>query len=195
MQAQQIRKMMHNRRKKLSNEVRATTSLRVAKQLMDASIFLHSVDIACYLSKAGELNTQPIIEAIWAQNKNCYLPIVDPHHFGQMRFMRYFPQSELILNRFGIKEPVFQKSHAIDPSDLDLVLVPLFAFDEKGNRLGSGGGYYDRAFSFLKETSGQRNPFLCGIAYDFQEVPALTTKEWDIMLHAVVTESKMVYFR
>ena len=71
--------------------------------------------------------------------------------------------------------------------------VTLFAFDQEGNRVGSGGGYYDRAFQFLKKANKRKKPFLCGLAYDFQQVSNIPSEELDVSLDAVVTESRVIY--
>ena len=76
-----------------------------------------------------------------------------------------------------------------------MVLAPLVAFDGDGNRLGQGGGYYDRAFAFRKAATHWRRPLLVGLAYDFQQAGKLSTKPTDVPLDAVVTERRTLEFR
>jgi 5-formyltetrahydrofolate cyclo-ligase len=71
---------------------------------------------------------------------------------------------------------------------LDLVLVPLVGFDARGNRLGMGGGFYDRHFSFLRNRRAWRRPLLIGIAFDVQRVPQLRDSAHDVPLWGIVTE-------
>ena len=195
MEKKQLRQTILKKREQLTQEERLIAAKRAVKQLTSATIFSQSTHIACYLAKDAEMSTTPIIEKIWAENKHCYLPVVHPSQFGLMSFIEYSPKDELIINRFGIQEPILQQDKTIDARNLNLVILPLFAFDKSGNRLGTGGGYYDRAFSFLKESPQSQKPVLCGLAYDFQQVEEIESQIWDISLHCVVTESKIVYFQ
>jgi 5-formyltetrahydrofolate cyclo-ligase len=77
----------------------------------------------------------------------------------------------------------------IQPLALDLVLTPLVGFDHKGNRLGMGGGYYDRSFAFLLRRQNWKKPRLVGLAYDFQQLDKLPAKNWDVPLTAVATDT------
>ncbi len=89
-------------------------------------------------------------------------------------------------NNFGIAEP--GDRGRILTAELDVVLVPLVGFDDAGNRLGMGGGFYDRHFSFLRSRTHFRRPRLIGVAYEMQRLPKLPTDPWDVPLWAVVTD-------
>lgn len=95
-------------------------------------------------------------------------------------------------NQYGISEPDIPISHQLKPIELDIVLMPLVAFDLNGNRLGMGGGFYDRSFSFLMRRKSNKKPRLIGVAYDFQEIETLDSDSWDVPLDAVVTESRLI---
>ena len=103
-------------------------------------------------------------------------------------------------NRYGILEPQLNCSHVSPVAQLDIILMPLVAFDSKGNRLGMGGGYYDRTLSFTQHQTGfhspseKRAPKLVGIAHDIQEVDALPIAPWDVPLDAIVTPSRTLQF-
>ena len=88
-------------------------------------------------------------------------------------------------NHMGISEPV--GGAAVDLEKLDLVLMPLVAWDRQGRRLGMGGGYYDRAF---KRVLGLDRPERVGVAWSLQEADELPQESWDVSLHAVVTEKE-----
>ncbi len=90
-------------------------------------------------------------------------------------------------NRYGIPEP--QNTERVSPAALDYLLIPLVGFDRQGNRLGMGGGYYDRALANLKPF---RRTFKLGVAYSFQELIELEPKAWDIPLDGIVTEKELI---
>ena len=85
------------------------------------------------------------------------------------------------------------KAKKILAEDLDLVITPLLAFDAKGHRLGTGGGYYDRSFAFLYSNM-KKKPLMIGLAYSFQAAECLPTDPWDIALDGVITEEKYIFY-
>ncbi len=121
---------------------------------------------------------------IWRDKKQCYLPVLDADK--QLAFFRYDKRDPLKENQYGIPEPV-NRDAQIAAVDLDLVILPLLAFDEHGNRLGTGGGYYDRTFSVLHDKQ-QKKPFMLGVGYALQQADNLPADEWDIRLDGVLTE-------
>jgi 5-formyltetrahydrofolate cyclo-ligase len=136
------------------------------------------------------MDTTPIIHALWAAKKNCYLPVVTPAPQKSLQFALYTPDSTLISNRYQITEPDAGGkffSHA----KLDCVLLPLCGFDLQGHRLGSGGGYYDRTFAGKLQRD---RPVLIGVGYQLQAVAALPADDWDVTLEGVLTETKILKF-
>ena len=77
------------------------------------------------------------------------------------------------------------------PWALDLVITPLVAFDAEGNRMGMGGGYYDRSFAWRKRRRIWRGPMLVGYAYELQKLNSIRASDWDVPMDAVVTESAL----
>lgn len=153
-------------------------------------MFQASRHIACYYPYRDEFNTFPVMEMIWAAKKICYLPLLSD--MKSLTFARFSPGDVLEPNLYGIPEPV-DRSRIIQAEKLDLVLMPLLAFDRQGHRLGTGGGYYDRTFAFLFEQARSLpSPRMVGIGYAAQEAPALPADAWDVLMHAVVTEKEWV---
>lgn len=91
-------------------------------------------------------------------------------------------------NRFRIWEPLVRVRDWVDPMQLDLILVPLVAFDEFGNRIGMGGGYYDQSLGYLNNRKHWRRPRIIGVAHEFQRVDRVKTDRWDVQLDAIVTD-------
>ena len=95
------------------------------------------------------------------------------------------------LNRFGIQEPACSPRHWVRAWQLDLILLPLVAFDESGNRLGMGGGFYDRSLAYRQSRTHSRRPRLIGLAHELQRVEQLATNSWDIPLDMIATEKRV----
>ena len=123
-----------------------------------------------------------------------YWPVITGQslRFGLLQSQRedQLQLSPLKANRFGIAEPDLPASQLLPATRLDIIVVPLVAFDGHGNRLGMGGGFYDRS---LADSSGH-SPLLIGYAHDLQQVNQLPARPWDKKLHAVVTESGCQWF-
>ena len=111
--------------------------------------------------------------------------------YKRQHFARYSQHSQLITNRFGILEPCIKGAVIAPAWSLDLILMPLVGFDRQGNRLGMGGGFYDRTLAFTAR--GQRPaPQLVGLAYSFQEVAPISPRKWDIPLNRIMTENETI---
>lgn len=142
--------------------------------------------IACYCAYGNEFKTTPIINAVWQARKVCYLPVLSDAK--TLHFVQYNEGDELQLNQHQIPEPV-HGCH-IHPEKLDLVIVPLIAFDLVGNRIGTGGGYYDRTFAFMF-SQPRNSPFLLGLGYAAQFCDEIHPDAWDIRLNGILTESEL----
>lgn len=180
---------MRRRRRGVGIEQRRLAAIQTARRIAGQPLFVRSRHIACYLSNDGEIDARPLIEIAWSMNKVCYLPVLDPLHPNRLWFTPFHPDSRLVPNRFGIPEPLAVTRRRVPPWRLDLMLMPLVAFDERGNRLGMGKGFYDQTLSFLRRRNFWRKPRLLGVAYDFQKVPVLPVDPWDVPLHGVATEA------
>jgi 5-formyltetrahydrofolate cyclo-ligase len=113
-------------------------------------------------------------------------------HAIHARTIAEIPKNTVHANRYGIPEPELPEAALIEPDAMDVVLVPLLAFDRHGMRLGTGGGYYDRSFAFLQQRERPTRPLLIGIGYAFQEVEMLVAEAWDVRLDFVATEAELI---
>ncbi len=163
----------------------------VATQTCRLAEFHSSRRIACYLANDGEINPQYIIEAAWQARKQVYIPVLSPFQ-RKLYFAPYAENSTLETNRFGIPEPVCKPSQWIRPWQLNLMLLPLVAFDDKGNRLGMGGGFYDRSLAYLQNRDYSCRPKLIGLAHELQRTDSLVTNSWDIPLDKIATEERII---
>ncbi len=189
-----LRRRLRARRRALSEAERFRRARAVCALLARRPEFQRARRVALYLANDGEVDLAPLIDRLWRRGLPAYLPVLRPLHARPLAFVPYRPGTLLVANRYGIPEPRAPRAQALAAPALDLVLVPLVAFDAEGRRLGMGGGYYDRTFAFLRQRRHWRRPRLVGVAYDFQEVAALPAEPWDVPLHAVVTERRWIPF-
>ncbi len=110
---------------------------------------------------------------------------------NRLWFSEYKFGDKLIRNRYGIFEPDIRRRKPIPAWGLDLLLLPLVAFDASGNRIGMGGGFYDRTFAYLKTRNRWHTPKLIGIAHELQHIDSIEPNAWDIPLNGIVTESRI----
>ena len=127
-------------------------------------------------------------------NKQCFLPIVGPNKTNNLYFRPFDANTKLKPNRYGILEPSFDEGKIVFPQSLDVLFMPLVGFDRQGNRIGMGGGYYDRALAFMKEQETS-SLTLVGLAHSIQEVPQISSQSWDIPLHLIATEKELICAR
>lgn len=188
----QLRKLLRQRRRALSPHQQKIAAAGLCRQLACLPLFLNSHRIAAYLANDGEISTQPLIELAWQLGKKIYLPVLHPLHKGHLLFMEHLPDQPLALNRFGIPEPVCDRDSRVPVWTLDLVLTPLVGFDEEGNRMGMGGGFYDRTFAFMQTGCRPRRPRMVGVAHECQKVEAgLPCERWDIAMDLIATERRL----
>jgi 5-formyltetrahydrofolate cyclo-ligase len=178
---------MRTKRCSMSIENAEAASKRVTENFLRLPVLKNCEHIAAYIANDGEIETKFLIEQLHQLGKKCYLPVLDKNQPHRLRFVQYLPGDFLAQNRYKILEPNISEKNERLPNLLDLVLVPLVACDRQGNRLGMGGGYYDRTFEFKKKSNIDR-PLLVGLAYEFQCIDQLDAKIWDVPLEIIITE-------
>ena len=176
----------------LSANDQKESAAAAANYLLQSAPFKESRFIASYLPFRGELDTQPLIKGIWKAGKIGYLPILIIGEGKTLEFARYDEGDVLEPNHLSILEPA-DSTRKIQPEHLEMVILPLVAFDLQGNRLGTGGGYYDRTFAFMHAKPIKR-PLLIGLSYSFQQVDLLPKDPWDVKLDAILTEKGLRFF-
>lgn len=179
-------------RKSLSHAEQYAASNSICARIQSMEQYQQANYIALYIAVRGEIDLSPLWKRTQTNQKTMteaqktyFFPTI---HANQMlSFLPVTQQTHFIKNSFGILEPDIHPSKAINPSELDIIFMPLVAFDENGTRIGMGGGYYDRTLE--KNTSS----LLIGVAYDFQKQPVIQPEPWDIQLNAIVTPSAIYY--
>lgn len=180
-----LRQELKHRRAALSPLQQANYSQQALRHLLTQPRIRSARLIALYWPVRGEISPLQL-KILALPQQRLYLPIVR-RLASPLRFVRWTKYTRFQTNRFHIPEPWPRYKQAIAAKSLDIVLMPLVAFDEQGTRLGMGGGFYDRSFAFKQKRRFKR-PLLVGFAYQFQRVSQLERASWDIALDAVVTE-------
>jgi 5-formyltetrahydrofolate cyclo-ligase len=195
---QSIRKNIRAKRNALSDTFRRSNDRLLFNKLTTHSKISSAKNIALYLSNDGELDLQLFVHWCWQNKKNVYLPVVHPFSKGQLLFLNYQPDTLMKISNLGIREPKLDVRIIKLASEMDIILTPLVAFDTAGNRLGMGGGFYDRTFAACLQPSGNNStnpPYPVGIAHDCQQVEQLPIEHWDIPLPEIITPSQNIINR
>ncbi|CAI8153986.1 MAG: 5-formyltetrahydrofolate cyclo-ligase [Pseudidiomarina mangrovi] len=197
MQAQQWRQQLKQQRQALSSAERNHAGLQVAQRLQALVEFQQAQLIASYASFGVELPTCAIHQQLGAAQRLA-LPVLHPVVAHHLLFLEITDATVWQQNRYGINEPELRCDRVVPLSQLQIMLVPLVGFGPNGQRLGMGGGYYDRTLA-SNLSSWQRGELpqllTIGLGYDFQYCEGLVQQPWDVPLHLVVTPSKVWDFR
>jgi 5-formyltetrahydrofolate cyclo-ligase len=188
-----LRQHYRQLRRSLSPQQRRLRTRQLVRHLSRHPLFLRGQHIGVYLPNDGEPDLKYLIQKLWQRQHRCYLPVLHAHT-PRLWFMPYHPHSRLRHNRFGIPEPQSTPAQRCPPWRLSWVLTPLVAFGMQGQRLGMGGGYYDRTFAYLHRRRHHRQPRLLGIAYALQQCDTLNAAHWDIPLWGIATENGVYPF-
>lgn len=192
-QRQQLRQQLRQQRQALSPAQRDQAGVQVAARLQALPEFQQARMIASYASFAGELPTCTIHQQLQAP-KRLALPVLHPVVAHHLLFLEITDTTVWQQNRYGIHEPELRCDRVVPLAQLQIMLVPLVAFGPNGQRLGMGGGYYDRTLAAWQR--GELPHLLTiGLGYDFQQAQTLPQQPWDVPLHMVITPSKLWDFR
>ena len=191
---QRLRQQMRQARRSVSPSERQRAERSINQRLIERVAFHDVRNVAFYSAFDGEPDLTPAITAALDSGKRVFLPVLPSLSDAPLAFAPVKPGKRPRTNRHGIKEPAVGAGELIEPDRLGLVIAPLVAFDNAGNRLGMGAGYYDRTFAFVLEQRAA-TPLLMGVAFERQKHPALDPQPWDVPLQGVVTESRHYHFQ
>ncbi len=192
----QIRQEIRRRRNSLSKieqeEAAKLLKMNFTQHLkQEKSTKTHHIGV--YFSNDAELDTSLLIKELWSKNHTLYLPVIHPFNGTTLYFQRYEENSPMRPNRYGILEPKLNCSQICPLQELDYLLMPLVAFDSLGNRLGMGGGFYDKTLASYHNENWQK-PQLIGLAHQCQHVESLPVESWDVPLNFIITPQKIYHW-
>lgn len=186
-----LRQCIKQKRQNLSLDFLEQSAKAIAAQIYTLSFYQEMRCFATYRATRNEANPYPILINAWQEQKKVFLPVLNDQ---QLVFKSFSADTRFITNRYGIEEPITTQP-AIDLDKLDCIFMPLVAFDDVGNRLGLGKGYYDKTLADLKNKAFDQKPILVGIAYELQHVTQLPTNPWDVPMDYVITENHLYSFK
>ncbi len=179
-----IRALIRKKRNEISHSEREKCAKKILSQVQKLANFQHGQKVALYLPNDGEIDPKYIQNFLKKQEISTYLPILDDKSLKFAEVGKNFRN-----NQYGIPEPV--STEILSAEQLDILFMPLVGFDANKNRIGMGGGFYDRTLAFKKRQQSFKNPKLYGLAFDCQQVDGLNSQPWDVPLDAVITPSRI----
>jgi len=181
-----IRKVVLGVRDSIAPETRAAKDSLIKERLLALPQFLHAQVIFFFASFRSEVSTGPPMEESLKRGRRVVVPRVDKES-RNLKLYEIASLSELVPGYMGIPEPDAAEKRRRDINDTDLVIMPGAAFDSRGNRLGYGGGYYDRLLSGLSKSIP-----LIAVAYEEQIIDSVPFGPHDVKVHAIVTDKRVI---
>jgi 5-formyltetrahydrofolate cyclo-ligase len=188
-QKTEIRRNIRMQRRQLSTQQRAESDLAINQNLLIFVSELNISSLSAFWPFDGEPDLRSSLAQLDANGVEIALPVLGSEQQASMSLHRWSQQTVMVENQYKIPEPSHEPM--LDPLDLDVLLIPLVAWDRKGCRLGMGAAYYDRMLAPLPASDGPR---LIGVAYGLQEVSAVPVDQHDVPLHGLISENGRIKF-
>ncbi|TZE82286.1 5-formyltetrahydrofolate cyclo-ligase [Calorimonas adulescens] len=184
MNKKELRSYVLSLREGLTEDEIKSKSLIIADRLLSLSFYFKAAVIMAYMDYKKEVRTLTVIERAMKDGKRVVLPLTKPDTHELILVEVRDLNRDIATGFKGIKEPVYENKRIVAPGDVDLILVPGVVFDERGYRIGYGGGYYDR---FLNKTCATK----IGLAFELQIHP-VPEDVHDVRVDYVVTEKRTI---
>ena len=178
-----------NKLRGLSPQKKAEGTSKIGQRLADLHSYREARRVMYYVGVGLEIETIPFISQALEEGKEIFVPSCLPAQ-RSLLVSRLRDLSELSVGHYGLLEPKAEFLRPHDPGQLDLVILPGLAFDLEGNRLGRGGGYYDRLLAQLDPRT-----VLVALAFDFQVREQIPREEHDRAVHKIVTPNGIIACR
>lgn len=185
MEKKLVRKEILNMRNNMSNEKRILKDKLIYNLFINSDLYKKAKDIFIYVSFGSEVNTHEIIKKAIIDKKNIYVPKIDMRK-KEMIAVKIYSITELNVNNYGILEPINVDKDKI-ANDFDIIVMPGVAFDENGNRIGYGGGYYDK---YLEKNIFKAKKV--ALAYEEQILERIESDFHDIKVDFIINTKKII---
>lgn len=175
-----LREFMRKQRLQLTPEQQTFASLDIIPRALSLIEHYQSAKLAFYLPFNGEISPLPLMQALRERQKSLYLPVLHPFTPGNLLFLHYADETSLKIHRFGMLQPELDVGRVLPLNELEMIFVPLLACDKRYNRLGYGGGFYDRTLAQAPHAVS------VGLAHRCQLVERVPVEPWDIPLDHLI---------
>lgn len=179
----ELRSTIRSKRTSISGDEAKNAADRVAANVMGLEEYRNAKTLLAYSAIRGELDVSKIVDDAISNGKTVAFPLCLDG--GGLRLLVPNDETAFKIGAYGILEPDINNSRELCAEELDLIIAPGIAFDMFGNRLGQGGGYYDRLID-------RTNAYTIGVGYDFQLFPELAVEIHDKRLDCIVTPSEIL---
>lgn len=183
-----VRKTHREIRRNISDQDRQVFSDAISKSIIDSDWYKNAKTVFLYLPTKYEVDLEKVLlDAIDSGKKVCV-----PMCIGDGEMIAVTPRSfdDLNENSLGIREPKQDGNHEVCEYDMDIIFVPGVAFDAQGNRVGQGGGYYDR---YLEKCS--KDILKVGVCFESQIKSKIEADEWDLPMDVIITQERAILVR
>lgn len=185
---EEIRNDIANRLAALADSAVEAKARQIEKRLFEFANFLEANVVLLYINSASEVNSRDIIKRCFDYNKIVILPAFNIDTY-EMKFMKVDNlETDLKLGPRGIFEPDEMRCNVVPIECIDIAIIPGTAFDEKGGRVGSGEGYYDRLIPKLSITTRK-----VALAFENQITQQIQMESHDKHVDIIITEKRIIY--
>ncbi len=182
----QLRKELIRQRSAICQSVREYANRAICQVVLNLAAYQNAKTVMVYIDYRGEVSTRSLIEEAWLANKIVGVPLTIPAT-KEMRIFKITRWEDLRLGNYGIQEPRSESCQEILVEDIDLVISPGVAFDNHRNRMGYGGGYYDRFSKKVRDDCKR-----IALAFDMQIIEHVPTGRYDVPMDLIVTENQVI---
>lgn len=165
----------------------AEKSSRIIKRLLATEEYRRSFTIMTYIDFRNEVQTGDLIKEAMAAGKRVAVPFADVVNRRLVPSLLENYPGDIQKGAWGVPEPKPQCLRVLDPAQLDLVVVPGVAFDVEGNRIGYGGGFFDRFLKIVRPGA-----VFAALAYELQVRPCVFPDTHDVPVHMLITENRLI---
>jgi len=187
-----LREKLLKTRDSIPHELKSAKESAIEDRLFSHSVFINAQSILMYVSFRSEVDTRKYLNDIIKLGKKLVLPLVDTRH-KVLKLYEVTNPNELTPGYMGILEPGILRYRRRSLKDIDLVIIPGTGFDPKGNRLGYGGGYYDKLLSMeSREMANVEHITTVALAFEEQIGEKIPSEPHDIKVDMIVTDERLI---
>ncbi len=187
MDKEQLRRQLQKRLLAIPSQQRSEKSKKACRNLISTPQFQSASVVMMYLSLPHEADTSEAILCAWQLGKTVLVPKISWQQRHMIPVQINSLETDFSTEVAGLRNPVTGVPMPIE--EIDLVVAPALGFDDKGNRLGRGGAYYDRFFANKKLKASR-----CGFAFVEQQIDSIPVREYDEPVDFLVTDEAIYYF-